>query len=365
MLLQATKLISLLDKYNRNFALKVNTFNTTTDNLPPTSTQSFLRHNATFPAVVLHSPSQPPSNTNHFYHSALDDTANIGFVYANTSLDFTKLGSLTDNTASPFADNSVQMAVRNVSTLLAFTLYELVLNQYYPRAEIGSAVLVSVFFLLRVLNQCDTFHRTIQLSLQADEILHCYLETMDCPLFRAAAPTPNIKNYPYPASRYISVQSLSTTVLWTYRILGYLVGQPNDHTKENCSHLPFAWYMGYNGTGECRYTTQNFSTAQSPAFLIDGSYFDCNFPFITLHYKHHVPPRLDYDFASGRYSTWTESTWQELSSRIFLKPSTSHEALTLAIGFVVMTLSFVIVFLVNSKSDILFGEAVTTHVARP
>lgn len=61
-------------------------------------------------------------------------------------MDFTKLGSLTDNTASPFADNSVQMAVRNVSTLLAFTLYELVLNQYYPRAEIGSAVLVSVFF---------------------------------------------------------------------------------------------------------------------------------------------------------------------------------------------------------------------------
>lgn len=74
---------------------------------------------------------------------------------------------------------------------------------------------------------------------------------------------------------------------------------------------------------------------------------------------------LGYDFTSGRYSTWSESTWQELSARIFLKPSSSHEALTLAIGFVVMTISFVFVFLVNSKSDIIFGESVTPHVASP
>lgn len=64
----------------------------------------------------------------------------------------------------------------------------------------------------------------------------------------------------------------------------------------------------------------------------------------------------DYDFASGRYSTWTESTWGALSARIFLKPSAAHEAFTLAVGFVVMTLSFVIVFLVNSRSDVLFGD---------
>lgn len=141
---QATKLISLLDKYNRNFALKVNTFNTLTENLPPTSTQSFLRHNDTFPAIVLHSPSQPESENNHFYHSVLDDAANIGFVYANTTLDFTKLGSLTD-TSSPFAFDSVQMAVRNASTLLAFSLFEMVSGTYYSGKEAGSAVLVSVF----------------------------------------------------------------------------------------------------------------------------------------------------------------------------------------------------------------------------
>lgn len=71
-----------------------------------------------------------------------------------------------------------------------------------------------------------------------------------------------------------------------------------------------------------------------------------------------------YDFASGRYSTWTESTWNALSARLFLKPSATHEALTLAIGFVVMTCSFVLVFLVNSRSDVLFGStAATTMIA--
>lgn len=72
-----------------------------------------------------------------------DDAANIGFVYANTSLDFTKLGSLTD-TAPPFADDSVQMGIRNASTLLAFSLYELVSEKFYSGAEGGNAVLVSV-----------------------------------------------------------------------------------------------------------------------------------------------------------------------------------------------------------------------------
>lgn len=140
---KASKLLELLDKYNRNFALKVNTTNMLTENLPPTSTQSFLRHNSTFPAVVLHTPSRPDSNTNHFYHSIFDDTSNIGFVYANTSLDFTELGALIE-TNSPFAYDSVQMAIRNASTLLAFSLFEMVSGDFYSGAVGGNPVLVSV-----------------------------------------------------------------------------------------------------------------------------------------------------------------------------------------------------------------------------
>lgn len=69
----------------------------------------------------------------------------------------------------------------------------------------------------------------------------------------------------------------------------------------------------------------------------------------------------DYDWKSGKYSTWTESTWRELNARIFLKPSSTHEAKTLAIGFVVMIISFVLIFLINSKSDILFGDCVSSE----
>lgn len=69
---------------------------------------------------------------------------------------------------------------------------------------------------------------------------------------------------------------------------------------------------------------------------------------------------IDYDWKSGKYSTWTESTWRELSARIFLRPAKSHEALTLSIGFIVLIISFVLVFLVNSKSDILFGDTTSS-----
>lgn len=105
---------------------------------------------------------------------------------------------------------------------------------------------------------------------QADELLHCYLETMDCPLFRAAFSAKNTPVVPIAPPRYISVQQVSATSAWTYRVLGYLVGQPRDMGKDNCTVLPLSWYNGWNGDGECRYTTQNMSTALSPAFIIDG-----------------------------------------------------------------------------------------------
>lgn len=41
--------------------------------------------------------------------------------------------------------------------------------------------------------------------------------------------------------------------------------------KTNCTILPLIWYHGFNGTGECHYTTQNFSEALSPAFVEEGN----------------------------------------------------------------------------------------------
>lgn len=300
-------LIRLNGAFNFNI-----TFNgVKSDNYPPTSAQSFLRENVTFPILIL--TSKP---TNPFYHSIYDTPENLGFTYKNTSLDFTEFDDSTVENTN-FDHDSVQIGMRNISTLLAYTLYELISNKKmteYKKA--ASSVLI-------------------------DEFLYCYLASADCPLFKASTRPDGLPGSPYPSIGYVSVQGSLTQEMtgWTYRILGFLIGQKQNDVQEksNCSMLPLFWFSGVHGTGECRLTTQNFSQAYSPAFFEDG-----------------------YDWKSGRYSTWTESTWRELSARIFLRPARSHEVLTLSIGVVVLVISFLLVFLINSKSDILFGNTTSS-----
>lgn len=170
--------------------------------------------------------------------------------------------------------------------------------------------------------------------------------------------------------RYISAVSNQDNTGWAYRLLGLLIGQVNySMSEDDCTHLPYYWYAGYNTSGECHLTTQNMSLAYSPAFLMPGTNISMYknisinmFPFINYNKinKCIIFFLLDYDWKSGKYSTWTESTWSEMNARIFLKPSTSHESLTFAIGFVVMIISFVFVFLINSRSDVLFDDCLTT-----
>ncbi len=88
-------------------------------------------------------------------------------------------------------------------------------------------------------------------------------------------------------------------------------------------------YQWINGT--CFETTVNVSHAVSPAFVIEN-----------------------YDWNSGQYSTWTESVWQQFSVRIFLKPSRTHEIITLVSGITVFIISFFSIGWLSSKSDIIF-----------
>lgn len=306
----SNKILELMNKYSNKYSLNVTTIEQITENnFPPTSAQSFLRENFTLPALVLQS-----TPKNQFYHSLYDDSVNLDYKYENTSLDFTELDELRKDDVN-FKSNSIQMAIRNMSTVLAFTLYELVTDKQYNGIEGASAVL-------------------------ADEFLYCFLLSADCPLFKSSAPPNSLPWSSLPPLRYIMVQthSLQESTGWIYRIMGFLGSQKySERTIDNCTVLPFIWYSGFNQSGECRLTTQNFSQAYSPAFFEDG-----------------------YDWKSGKYSTWTESTWDSISARIFLRPSRSHEALTLAIGFVVMTISFVLIFFLNSRSDVLFGNSPTS-----
>lgn len=59
---------------------------------------------------------------------------------------------------------------------------------------------------------------------------------------------------------------------------------------------------------------------------------------------------------SGVYSTWTESTWQTLTVRMFLKPSDRTERLSIILGCLVATSSFVLVWFINNRADVLFNS---------
>lgn len=59
---------------------------------------------------------------------------------------------------------------------------------------------------------------------------------------------------------------------------------------------------------------------------------------------------------SGIYSTWTESIWQSLSVRMFLKPAAATERFSLILGSLVAGFSFVLVWFINNRAEVLFNS---------
>jgi nicastrin len=62
----------------------------------------------------------------------------------------------------------------------------------------------------------------------------------------------------------------------------------------------------------------------------------------------------DYDWASGEYSSWTESRWETFSVRIFLKASSLQAVSIFVFGVVVLLLSFAVTYWVETNSVLLF-----------
>ncbi|XP_030375936.1 nicastrin isoform X2 [Scaptodrosophila lebanonensis] len=279
--------------------------------IPPTSAQSFLRRDTQFPALILNA---VPANK--YYHSIYDDAVNVGFSYANTSRDYISLIDVSES-KNYFNATALQMKVANVSSIVAFALYETLTGLQYTGNKVANPLL-------------------------ADEFLYCFLQSADCRLFKASSYPGSPSGLPLPPMRYISVLGGSQESSgWTYRLFGYLLSQPQPSVaKENCTNLPLHWVAGINGTGECRLTTQSYMDALSPAFLIEN-----------------------YDWRSGKYSTWTESTWSQFSARIFLRPSHVHKITTLTIGIVVLVISFCLIYIINSRSDVLFDDVPASNAA--
>ncbi|XP_034127981.1 nicastrin isoform X1 [Drosophila guanche] len=308
------KLLQQLNSYAQSprYGFNLNIQSEMSYHIPPTSAQSFLRRDPRFPALILNA-----KPANKYYHSIYDDVDNVAFTYGNTSQDFTLLLDVGDTKG--FKADALQMKVRNVSSIVAMALYETLTGKEYTGSKVANPVL-------------------------ADEFFYCFLMSADCPLFKAASYPGSPKGLPMPPMRYVSVLGgPQESSGWTYRVLGYLLSQQQPKIpKDNCTVLPLHYFAGFNGAGECRLTTQNYSSALSPAFLID-----------------------DYDWRSGNYSTWTESTWSLFSARIFLRPSSVHQITTLSVGIVVLILSFCLVYIISSRSEVLFEDLPASNAALP
>ncbi|CAF4397146.1 unnamed protein product, partial [Rotaria magnacalcarata] len=75
-----------------------------------------------------------------------------------------------------------------------------------------------------------------------------------------------------------------------------------------------AFFSGY-----CVRSYSRSVSSMSPAFTIDN-----------------------YDLSQTTYPVWTESRWSTISLRLFIIPTRKHEIVTLVIGILLLSTSFVV-----------------------
>ncbi|XP_066599037.1 nicastrin [Prorops nasuta] len=261
------------------------------NSVPPTSAQTFLKERSNITTVVISS--YKGEFTNPYYNGILDDAQSLKF----------------ESKGKDLASNLAKVAIN-----LGKTLYQQVTNS----------------------SSAPVMDETATEKLILD-MLHCYLESAKCDLFRAAS-APGAKLTKHTLPLYVSVHRVpNPATSLTAQLLALLTGEQLPEMNEaTCHEERLAWMGGFNFTGVCIKSSVNFSVAVSPAFIIDG-----------------------YDMKSGVFSTWTESIWQMLGVRMFLKPSAGTERLSMILGSVVAGLSFIFVWFVNSRADILFNSSNT------
>ncbi|KAJ8954166.1 hypothetical protein NQ318_005760 [Aromia moschata] len=218
-----------------------------------------------------------------------------------------------------------------MSQMLARSVYQEVTNRTYSGSETADVVMV-------------------------DELFHCYLDDLNCKLYSAVQKHERInsghqrlRSCPVgrAASTWASITFRTSSTTLTALTLDWFVGDVEGEGNINCTNRPRSYAFHYYNMSKsltelnvtlCYRVTGNTTDAISPAFIIP-----------------------DYDWSSGLYSSWTESSWAELSMRMFLKPSCTHEKMTIAIGSISMILSFALVYFVKSRSHILFTPPLATE----
>ncbi|KAK7468048.1 hypothetical protein BaRGS_00036699 [Batillaria attramentaria] len=287
--------------------------------LPPASVQRFLMDRK-FPSIVI--TDHEKQFTNRFYNSHFDLAKEIDADYPS------------DNITDWYNATTRQS---NLTASLATTLARYLFNQVTGRDPSSSEQAI--------------------LTADSEEVNHlyyCYLHSPHCDLFNTTvdpkdtdALKKNTKPYPF----YVSIHYKTTELTQlTQRVLAYFTGKEvinatedtckvmSDDTGITDERYSYLWMHGPDSGGErkpmCYKSTVLLSVAKSPAFEID-----------------------DYDWSSGKYSTWTESVWNTFRVRVFLIPSKQFQVLTLTVGIGFLLVSLVIVYFISSSADVLFQNA--------
>ncbi|KAK9874234.1 hypothetical protein WA026_002586 [Henosepilachna vigintioctopunctata] len=263
--------------------------------LPPSSVQTFLKKYENLSTIILTNHLRAFSNK--FYNSIFDNSTNINYEYLN------------------IGPSSIQQHLSDVANTISKSIFEEITGQTYTAQNQKVSELV-------------------------DELLHCYLENPNCKIFQAVGKQPQ-QQQNRPFNLYVGVDgntNKATTLLGF--VLGWFVGDIVGESNENCTNISknyaFRFYnmsvsMNDLNNTMCFRMVMNFTEAVSPAFIIK-----------------------DYDWSSNLYSSWSESTWGEINMRLFLKPSTSHESMTMAVGCLSLLFSSILVYFIKSRSHILF-----------
>lgn len=194
-----------------------------------------------------------------------------------------------------------------------------------------------------------------------NDLIQCYTVKANCELFSSVA-NAGFGRWPETLPQYVGVDRKTTYhTMFTYRLLAYLTSakQPLDgvYTSSNCTaptnqsiydyifisgDEPPSWFPGTKEEcrnslecGYCYKTTAQRIKAVSPAFEIEN-----------------------YDFHNDTYSSWSESSWQTTSSRMFLKADPGREKGYLALGIFLLIASFIsVIWLDKFAMEIFVHEA--------
>ena len=187
-----------------------------------------------------------------------------------------------------------------------------------------------------------------------DDLVYCVFKNINCPLIQNITNQSIAESFqPFDQTALpfaVSTYPIYTTPTFPFvqNILSYFLRDRTydtyDLTETTCQEYEkndsLRFYRYVNGylpsisaepifSGYCVRSYIRFADSGSPAFAIDN-----------------------YDLSQKTYPQWTESRWSNLSLRLFVIPTKKHETVTLVLGILLLSSSFIVLLLLRCFTSI-------------